>query len=186
MSLQLRQQAQRIIDEAGYPNLHAGISSTNHMTLQTECGQDLLAVKGVVFSRKAPNAKEISYALELLSAFLTKHKEAIDEYFRRKHACSELEVTDVPEGVQVMPSGVFFTVGSGMDAIKFKITSEEGEPEIELARYRLHAVTTVESAIEKFKARLPELMEVHKRVMLLSEAQEKEAAAMAELTKCDI
>ena len=73
MSLTLREKAQPLLDQHGLVNYHVGISSQKQMQIHTECGQLVVGVKGVTFSRQDPTLKEIDYSIELLDAFLAKH-----------------------------------------------------------------------------------------------------------------
>lgn len=87
MSLLLRKACQPILDAANMPNHHVEIDINNmnkHLHIVGECGQPLIQIQGITFSRNTPTKTEIEYAAELLQAFLVKYHSKIDEYLTRK------------------------------------------------------------------------------------------------------
>ena len=84
MSLALREKSQPLLDKNGFHNYHVGISDSKDMQVLTECGQLVVNVKGVKFSRLEPTLKEREYALELFDAFLVKHNRMLKEIIRAK------------------------------------------------------------------------------------------------------
>jgi hypothetical protein len=100
MSLILRKLAQEKLDAAGFPNIYADINNSLYMQLSTECGRPIAQINGVSFSRKAPTNAEIDYAVELLEAFLVKHKTTMDTAINLEHKYKDLENPPEIPGVE--------------------------------------------------------------------------------------
>lgn len=89
MSILLRKACQDALDANKLPMLHVGIAN-KCLTLNGECGQQLIQISGIQFLASQPKVKEIGYAIELFNKFLTKHAESIQTYLSKKKAFSEL------------------------------------------------------------------------------------------------
>jgi hypothetical protein len=61
------------------------------MQLATECGKPVTTIKGVQFSRRSPTMGEVDYAVELLDAFLIKHRDTIYKAVNNMFKLRELE-----------------------------------------------------------------------------------------------
>lgn len=102
MSLILRQSCQPILDDNGFDNFHVEISNDLEMYIAGECGQPFCPVKGVKFSRRSPSTREVSYAAELLDAFMAKHAVAMRDFIDMKHA---IEAHDAVEPIKSYKNG---------------------------------------------------------------------------------
>lgn len=80
MSLLFRKKVQPILDKVGLANYHVAINRYKNVEIQGECGQSLIVIGGIEFSRVGPNGKEIDYAVELMQDFVDTHKVLIGEF----------------------------------------------------------------------------------------------------------
>lgn len=80
MSLQLRQQAEKVLERHKLNNYHVRIDDALYMNIVGECGQPLVTIYGIKFTKKTPTKSEIEYALTLLDSFLIKHSKDIKHY----------------------------------------------------------------------------------------------------------
>jgi hypothetical protein len=89
MSLIVREKCQQMLDAVGLDNLHASLDQSRCLTIALECGQPVVTITGIQFSRKEPSMKEIEYASELFNAFLLKHTAVLREYVSKRQALIE-------------------------------------------------------------------------------------------------
>jgi len=95
MSLLLRNACQDVLDDAGLQNFHCSVSERgNYLTIVGECGELFVSITGVQFARTAPNAAEIPLAVDLLEAFLMKHKPDFDLYVKELKKFQALPVIE--------------------------------------------------------------------------------------------
>lgn len=95
MSLLLRNACQPVLDNAGLQDFHCGVSDTgNYLTILGECGQLFVSISGVQFARTAPSKEEIPLAVDLLDAFLIKHKPDFDMYIAELAKFNALPVVE--------------------------------------------------------------------------------------------
>ena len=82
MSLILRAKCQPLLDDVGLQNYHVAVDTGMQRTMKIvgECGQPFVSITGIQFARSTPSAAELPVALELLEAFLMKHKPEFDAY----------------------------------------------------------------------------------------------------------
>lgn len=87
MSLILRKECQYILDNYKLQNYHVLINqNTKYLQIVGECGQPLINISGIQFTRLTPTKLEIKYATELLNSFLTAHMSEITTYIAQKIA----------------------------------------------------------------------------------------------------
>lgn len=87
--LVMRVQTQPILDKVGLTEAHIEVSN-RQMVIVGECGQPLINIKGIQFSRSTINGKEREIAIELLSKFIDKNKKDIEHYLAEKKAYKKL------------------------------------------------------------------------------------------------
>lgn len=102
MSLLLRQKTEEILEDAGLSEFHTSIVN-KYMTISGQCGQTIVTIRGIQFSRANPSIKEISYSLKLFQKYiennvkiLTKYKKARQAEKKAKETYDQ-EVAKVPE-----------------------------------------------------------------------------------------
>ena len=91
MSILMRKAAQELLDSNGLSSFHVRINN-KHLTIVGECGQPLVTVRGIKFTRDDPSQKEIAYAVELLDAFILKHKHSIENLMDKKKKAAAYKV----------------------------------------------------------------------------------------------
>lgn len=91
MSLTLREKCQPVLDQYGLQNYHIEIEPNRGMEICGECGQRLVKVKGVTFSKSSPTLKEMEYSIELLDSFLIKHITILKRMMAQKEISRGLE-----------------------------------------------------------------------------------------------
>ena len=109
MSLILRDLCQSFLDDVGLQNYHVEIAQNKQLTIVGECGQTLVTIKGVTFSRFAPTKEEINISMPLFNAFLVKHIKTLKEYVATKEELQKLpsleEVKKKIKGLDHFDSG---------------------------------------------------------------------------------
>lgn len=95
--LLLRQVCQPILDSYGLPELHIIIKDKT-FTVVGGCGQPLVSIGGIQFSKNTVSEKERAFALELFEAFMTKHSVKIIDYVAAKRAFVALPVPVLNSG----------------------------------------------------------------------------------------
>jgi hypothetical protein len=89
--LLLRKECQPILDKNKLSDLHVTNESGN-LALAGECGQPIVIVHGISFSKKAINSKEREYAVELFEKFISKYKYDIQSYIGAKKKFKEFDI----------------------------------------------------------------------------------------------
>jgi len=89
--LLLRQACQPILDSYGLPELHVIIKDKT-LTIVGGCGQPLVSIGGIQFSKNTVSEKERTFAVELFEAFMAKHSTKIIDYVAAKRAFVALTV----------------------------------------------------------------------------------------------
>jgi len=97
MSLMLRKTCEECLYKAGLESFHVQINTDNkYLEIVTECGKPFVSVSGITFARLTPTIAEIDYAEELLTAFIIKHKIAIDRVIlKSKKINNQIDLVDV-------------------------------------------------------------------------------------------
>jgi len=125
MSLMLRKQCQKQLDDAGLHNYHVDIQQNSYggqknLVVVGECGQPFITLHGVSFAKLAPTRAEIDFADELLGDFLATHKLKIEEYIK---TATEFKQKDEVHLEQ--PNGTI-RVEHGYGSVKGGVSYEDG------------------------------------------------------------
>lgn len=83
--LLLRQKTQPLLDACGLTMLHTEVIDKT-LTIVGECGQPLVAISGIKFSRNTLSADEREYAAELFDNFMKIHSAKIVDFVTKKQA----------------------------------------------------------------------------------------------------
>lgn len=95
MSLVLRKKCQPVLDSAGLGNYHVAMSSNLNLLIAGECGQPLIVISGIAFSKKAPTNGEIDYAVELLQDFVDSHLPTIKAFNKSVIDANKLKIPQI-------------------------------------------------------------------------------------------
>jgi len=96
MSLLLRNACQDTLDNAQLSNFHIRVNEySKAMTIVGECGQPFVSISGIKFARVVPSNAELPLAVELLDAFLMKHKPDFDLYVQELAKFKSLPVVEM-------------------------------------------------------------------------------------------
>jgi len=108
MSLILRKQCQDVLDTFGLSTYHIQIcENRKHLQIVGECGQPLVDIYGIRFTRLVPSVAEITYAGELFDEFLGIHGKLIQSYVAKAKTFKALK--------SVKPSNDFVRIDTGTD-----------------------------------------------------------------------
>lgn len=123
--LLLRKACQPLLDGAGLKDLHVGVSPHGQraLSLVGKCGQTLVVIGGIAFSKNTITNKEREYATELFAKFLKQHAEVLSEYIKEKKAFSLLELPVLPKRKGVLVSGQQVTIQANDTTIRISPTS---------------------------------------------------------------
>ena len=90
MSLTLRQKTQDALNNVGLDDYHTRINENKYLAIVGPCGQPLMTVTGIEFTRREPTIAEVAYAVELFETFLLDHGAEIQNYLTKmkQHAQS--------------------------------------------------------------------------------------------------
>jgi hypothetical protein len=82
MSLLLRKACQPLLNSVGISETHVSINDNKRLAIVGQCGQPLITIHGIVFTRKEPTKAEIEYCMELLEEFFDLHIKKILAYMK--------------------------------------------------------------------------------------------------------
>lgn len=87
MSLTLRKDTQDALNVVGLDDYHTRINENKYLTIVGPCGQPLITISGIEFTRREPTKAEIDFACELFGTFLAENHHEITAYVRmlKKH-----------------------------------------------------------------------------------------------------
>lgn len=80
MSLILRDQCQELLNSVGLPMFHVEISNSKHLQIVSRCGEPLVTISGIRFSRCQLTNKEVEIAAKLFQEFLGINKQKLEDY----------------------------------------------------------------------------------------------------------
>ncbi|MEA3280208.1 MAG: hypothetical protein U9Q38_06385 [Thermodesulfobacteriota bacterium] len=184
MSLLLRQEVQKDLDDAGLGVLHVGIDG-RLLALHGECGQRLLSIGGISFASAVPKAKEIPFAAELFRKFLAKHKDAIIEYIDAKRAASSLLLPEVPEGWGSRVSQAVLIPPSGQSGgLEFRKTDGDAPAVSFTSVFR--PIGDLKRLLAEAEELLPTAEAFYADLFAYNEAQKRARRLGADIGTCDI
>ena len=80
MSLILRDQCQELLNNVGLPMFHVEMSNSKHLQIVSRCGEPLVTISGIKFSKFQLTNKEIEIATKLFQEFLEVNKQKLEDY----------------------------------------------------------------------------------------------------------
>lgn len=81
MSLLLKAECQKALDNLGYPFLSAIMDSDKHIAIVTDCGKPIFHIPNLKLSKTTPNAKEIGLAADEITKFFQRNNKSITRLF---------------------------------------------------------------------------------------------------------
>lgn len=199
MSLILRQKTEGLLEKAGLGEFHTQISN-KYMQVVGQCGQPIVTVRGIMFSKNAPSIAEIDYSVGLFAKFLETHKDKLAKYKAVRKSQKAEAITDdealVPiKAIKGLTNILLRNYGSpqihysyrlGDKALTFNTTTSFTTDNI--SHYFTSNVT-----IDEYKEILKVLTKVDKAAKAVFESIAKRTAdtaalqaIKADLAKCDI
>lgn len=183
MSLILRQKTEELLKKAGLEELHTEIGYNKYLTLVTECGENIVSITGIKFSRMNPSASEINYATNLFNRFLEKNKDKLVEYITIRKQWKQLKDTQ-EETSKTISTSVSIT----RDYIRFTIDN------VHISVYSDYSIAFRNKIpldlLPKIKRHITKHKDTLDNVLALSvdikDAAQKMASAGANLSKCDV
>lgn len=94
MSLILRKECQPLLNIKGLGETHVAINGNKNLEIVGKCGQPLVSIHGISFTRREPSRAEITYCVELLEEFLDTH---INEIVTYMNALQKFRALPIPD-----------------------------------------------------------------------------------------
>ena len=191
MSLILRQKTEAVLEEAGLPEFHTQISG-RYMQIVGQCGQPIVTVRGIMFSKNAPAIKEIDYSVELFRKFLAVHKEELLKYKKAQKAFKAADKTTEEifgnltklQGFKYTAYGTPYINFISNDAMIYAYYKQGKPIEFTLSSHRnlqtykliLKDLQKLDNKIEEAFSQIDEKLKMEKEVNLIR----------SNLSKCDV
>ena len=187
--LLLRQACQPLLDRLGLNNLHVTIDQKT-LTIVGQCGNPLVAISGIKFSRNSASNEERDFATQLFASFLDKHKESILDFVKQKQAFTELPRPELPSDA----TSYYISSDKNSSQVYFKnYNATQSSSTINVYRNGQIQFYSFVPTIEFLQNNINEFSEMHKATVAfldkLEEYREQEKIInnlQAALAKCDI
>lgn len=182
--LLLRKECQVILNKAGLNDLHINVRN-RYVHLVGKCGQDLMCLNGINFSKTSISVVEREYAVELIQEFVDKHGVKIAEYIKAKKQAGEkplLDVTTIHPKLTLSGSTVYYMATSKISLCYF---TDKGKISMSSRIDSIHVDKVIEG-LQEAKQIQKEIVKAYKEVDAWNYKQTALRLQKAELIKCDI
>jgi len=190
MSLILRKECQDVLDNFSLNNYHVAISDNKSLRVVGECGKPLFSVRGIVFSRNTPSAKEIEYAVELLEDFLGTHILIINEMMEAQEKLADHPVPDDQDGMFSAAKGESVKISREGIEITIKLDTKDESVTLRVAG---GYGNLSRSSMKELKQELTNIQKLYKpareylqQTLEHSQASSELYSLQAKLNTCDI
>lgn len=94
MSLLLKAECQKTLDDLGYPFLSAIMDGSKHIAIVADCGRPFFYIPNLKISKTTPNAKEISLAATEIKNFFERNSKQLTRLFDLITMIDDRDVSD--------------------------------------------------------------------------------------------
>ncbi len=80
--LLLRQACQPLLDDKGFTQFHVEIDHNKNLAIKGECGQTIVSLSGISFTKRTITSKERDFAISLFTKFLDKNHKKLQDFVK--------------------------------------------------------------------------------------------------------